>query len=125
MSVPPAHVAVLAGGAGQRMRADFPKPLQTVFFRPMIRWALDAAASLPHRSLTLVVGRGEREYREQCRGYPDLRFVRQESPLGTADAVRALLPALEDEEGDLLVVAGDAVLLPARSMLELRALLAG
>ena len=75
--------------------------------------------ALPHRSLTLVVGRGEREFREQCRGYADIAIVRQEAPLGAADAVRTLESVLGGRSGDVLILAGDAVLLSPRSLREL------
>lgn len=119
MPTPP-HIVILAGGAGTRMKIGDPKALHPVFFRPMIHYALDAAMATPHRSLCLVVGRGEREFREQCRGYADLRFVRQASPLGTADALLAAEPALA-EGGDVLILNGDIVLLTARTLRELLA----
>jgi len=97
------------------------KLLTPVFFRPMIAFALDAAASTPHRSVSLVVGRDEKAFREVCREYPDMLVVRQESPLGTADAVRALESVLLGQDGDVLVVYGDAVLLTPRSLGELAA----
>jgi len=119
-SSPAPHIVVLAGGAGARMRIGHPKALHPVFFRPMIHYALDAAAGLEHASLRLVVGRAEREFREQCRGYPDLRIVRQEYPLGTADAVRAAgLPS--DADGDALILFGDVPLLSAAALRELAA----
>lgn len=115
------HLAILGGGAGKRMKMGHPKLLHPVFFRPMVHYALDAARALPHRSLSLVVGRGEREFREQCRGYGDLLIVHQEAPLGTADAVRALESFLAGEDGDVLILSGDAVLLTPRSLEALRA----
>ncbi|MBI3299881.1 MAG: bifunctional N-acetylglucosamine-1-phosphate uridyltransferase/glucosamine-1-phosphate acetyltransferase [Elusimicrobia bacterium] len=117
MNVP--DIVVLAGGAGSRMRVDHPKALHPVFFRPMIRHVLDAAAALPHRAFCLVVGRGERELREQCRAYPDLRIVRQEAPQGAADALREVQSALGGPDADVLVLEGDRALLSARSLAEL------
>lgn len=119
-SMTPPHIVILAGGAGKRMRIPGPKALHPVFFRPMIHHMLDAASAIAHRSLCLVVGRDEREFREQCRGYADLRFFRQESPLGTADALLAAEPALA-QGGDVLVLNADTVLLSARTLRELLA----
>ncbi|MBI2384752.1 MAG: bifunctional N-acetylglucosamine-1-phosphate uridyltransferase/glucosamine-1-phosphate acetyltransferase [Elusimicrobia bacterium] len=119
-SSPAPHIVVLAGGAGARMRIGHPKALHPVFFRPMIHHVLDAAEALERASIRLVVGRGEREFREQCRGYKDLSIVRQESPLGTADAVRAagLAPG---PDGDVLILYGDVPLLTAGTLRELTA----
>ena len=112
----PPHVVVLAGGAGTRMKTGAPKLLHPLFFRPTIRFALDAAEAVAHRSVSLVVGRDERAFREACRDCPDILVVRQESPLGTADALRALEPALIGQDGDVLVLYGDCVLLTPGSL---------
>lgn len=100
----PPHIVILAGGDGARMRLAHPKALHPVFFRPMIHYALDAATAAAHRSLTLVVGPGERELREQCRGYPELRFLRTETA-----------PPPE-RDGGYLAVNGDYPLLSARTL---------
>lgn len=120
VAAPPPHIVILAAGAGKRMKLEHPKALYPVFFRPMIHYALDAAMALPHRSVSLVVGRGEREFREQCRGYHELRIVRQGAPSGTADALLAAESALT-EDGDVLIICGDAVLLSAPTLQELLA----
>lgn len=86
-----------------------PGPLTPVFFRPMIHHVLDAAGAIAHRSLTLLVGRGEAEIRESCRAYAGLRFARSAEPL------------LRGERGDALILEGDRVLL---STLSLKMLLA-
>ncbi len=100
------------------MRIGHPKALYPVFFRPMIHYALDAAMAVEHRSLSLVVGVGEREFGEQCRGYDGLRVIPQQSPTGTGDALGAAVAGLA-EEGDVLVLYGDAVLLRASTLNEM------
>lgn len=110
------HIAVLAAGAGERMKGAHPKALHPLFFRPLVHFVLDAASATSHRSLSMVVGRGEREFREQCRGYVDLRIVRQEAPGSVVDAVLALESALDGQEGDVLIVSGDTPLLTAPSL---------
>jgi bifunctional UDP-N-acetylglucosamine pyrophosphorylase/glucosamine-1-phosphate N-acetyltransferase len=118
-SAPPPHIVILAGGAGKRMKIGHPKALHPVFFQPMIQHVLDTAMALPHRSVRLIVDRGLREFREQCREYQDLIIVRQENPAGTADAVKAVAPALENQAGDVLILHADTVLLTPRSLQEL------
>lgn len=119
VAAPPPHIVILAGGSGRRMKTRAPKLLTPVFFRPMIAFALDAAAAVPHRSVSLVVGRDERGLREACRERRDMLVVRQETPLGTADAVRALESVLLGQEGDALIFYADAALLTPRSLGEL------
>lgn len=85
----PPHIVILAAGVSARLSPEHPRALHPVFFRPMVHYALDAAMALPHRSVTLVVDRGEREFREQCRAYPDLRFARRAGEDGGVLALRA------------------------------------
>jgi CTP:molybdopterin cytidylyltransferase MocA len=49
-------VAILAAGRGSRLRGDRPKPLVELGGRPLVRWALDAAAASGLRPVVLVVG---------------------------------------------------------------------
>jgi bifunctional UDP-N-acetylglucosamine pyrophosphorylase/glucosamine-1-phosphate N-acetyltransferase len=112
------HILILAAGRGSRMRSALPKVLHPVLFRPMVEHVLELAMTLPHRSISVVVGHGEAAVREACRDY-DVRFFRQERQLGTADAVRAAQPFLASAEGDLLILSGDVVLLRPQTVWEL------
>lgn len=110
------HIVVLAGGEGRRMKLGRPKALHPVFFRPMLHHVLDAAAAVPHRSLSVLFGPGEREMRERCRAYPDLLLVSQEAGGDAAEGLRGVEAYLEPADCDLLVLYGDAVLTSARSI---------
>lgn len=85
----PPDIVILAAGGSESMNLDHPQALHPVFFRPMIHYALDAAMALPHRSVTVVFDRGERELREQCRAYPEVRFTRRAADEGGALTLRA------------------------------------
>jgi bifunctional UDP-N-acetylglucosamine pyrophosphorylase/glucosamine-1-phosphate N-acetyltransferase len=104
------HIVILAAGAGRNMKTSGLKVLTPVFYRPMIHYVLDAAMAIPHRSLRVVVGAEERKVREACRDYAELQYSRQETPLGTADAVRAVEASLIGQEGDVLILYADCVL---------------
>jgi bifunctional UDP-N-acetylglucosamine pyrophosphorylase/glucosamine-1-phosphate N-acetyltransferase len=108
---PAAHIVILAAGAGRSMRPGHVNVLTPVFFKPMIRYVLDAAMTISQRSIHVVVGADEARVREECRDYPGLRYYRQEAPLGTADAVRAVEPSLGGQDGDVLVLYADRVLM--------------
>lgn len=112
------HILILAAGQGKRMRSQLPKVLHPVLFRPMIHHVLDLALSLPHESITVVVGHGEKDVREACASYKDIQFVRQEKQLGTADAVRAAEKTLAKKKGHLLILSGDVFLLRQGSMVD-------
>jgi bifunctional UDP-N-acetylglucosamine pyrophosphorylase/glucosamine-1-phosphate N-acetyltransferase len=113
----PPRVAILAAGAGARMKGvPAPKAAAPLFFRPMIQYALAAVAGIPARSVTIVAGAGEKELREAARPWPETGFVRQDSPAGTADAARALEADWSGPDGEALLIYADAPLLTAESL---------
>lgn len=115
-SVAPPHILVLAAGTGDRMNTTLSKALQPVFFKPMIRYVLDAAMSIPHRSIGVVVGPGERELRERLRDYAELQYFPLQAKSGSAEAVLSAGGALGALEGDVLVLNGSAPLMSSRSL---------
>jgi molybdenum cofactor cytidylyltransferase len=86
-------IAVLAAGGGSRLGGDVPKPLVGLSGRPLVSWALDAAATSGLRPVVLVVGHdGETVARVAAE---DVLVVR--SPdwrRGIAHSLRAALEAL-------------------------------
>ena len=105
------HIVILAAGADAKSPTRPLDVLTPVFYRPMIRYVLDAAMAVPHRSIRVVAGADERKMREQCRDCPELRYDVQETPLATMDAFRAIAASLNGEDGDVLILCADRVLL--------------
>ena len=105
------HIVILAAGTGGDGETGGLSALTPVFFRPMIRHVLDAALAVPHRSVRVVVGAEEQKVREECRDYTELRYSPREKALGTVDAARAAETPLSGEDGDVLVLYADRVLL--------------
>jgi len=120
----PTFVVVLAAGEGTRMRSARPKPLHHLCGRPMVLYVLDAAAQEKARATVVVVGHGgtwvEKALTERARADVHLTFVEQTEQLGTGHAVSVALPTLEDEvgvdDGDVLILPGDAPLLRASTV---------
>src|SRR5215204_1879459 len=84
-------VVILAAGAGTRMKSALPKPLHAVAGRPMLAHVLTTARYLQPIDITIV---GSDEIRAQLateEWVGDVRMVVQNSPRGTADAVRVAL----------------------------------
>ncbi|MEO5986057.1 MAG: bifunctional UDP-N-acetylglucosamine diphosphorylase/glucosamine-1-phosphate N-acetyltransferase GlmU [Candidatus Limnocylindria bacterium] len=102
---------VLAAGQGTRMRSRIPKVLHPLAGRPMIEHVLDALreAGVPYP--VVVTGHGSEAVESTMAGRA--ATVRQEPQLGTADAVRVGLTALDETTADVLVTMGDAPLQPA------------
>jgi bifunctional UDP-N-acetylglucosamine pyrophosphorylase/glucosamine-1-phosphate N-acetyltransferase len=105
------QTVVLAAGEGTRMRpltARRPKPMLPVAGRPMLEHVLDAAVDAGANTLVLVVGYHDDAVREHFgERYRDVpvTYAVQESQKGTAHAVQAALPHLN--EAPFVVLAGD------------------
>ncbi len=106
----PLHVLILAAGQGKRMKSALPKVIHPVLFRPMLHYVIDLAKNLGGTSITVVVGHEEEAVRKSCQSYPEVRFVRQTQQRGTGDAVLAAQAVLAGEQGSLLVLSGDVIL---------------
>lgn len=112
-------VIVLAAGQGTRMNSSLNKVLHEIAGRPMLSYALEAAAGLGPERCVVVVGRDSGRVEEAFRGRAT--FVTQEVQRGTGHAVEVALPALRAFRGEVLILYGDVPLLRAESLLRLRA----
>ncbi len=120
---------VLAAGEGTRMRSSRPKPLHRLCGRPMVLHVLHAVAGLADHGYSIdrvvvVVGHGAERVQkaviDQAPPGLHLEFVEQPEQRGTGDAVAVAMTAFagdddealtDDEEADVLVLAGDTPLL--------------
>jgi NDP-sugar pyrophosphorylase family protein len=105
-------VAILAGGVGSRLRAvigERQKVVAQVAGRPFVAHLLDALAGQGFRDAVLCVGYRADEVEARlgaAHGPLRLRYSREETPLGTAGALRRALPLLEGDP--VLVLNGDS-----------------
>lgn len=112
---------VLAGGRSMRFRSEAPKVLHPAAGRPLIVHVLEALrgahGTVPIDAAAIVVPPGGEV--EEALGSLDLpfelRFVVQDPPLGTGDAARIGLEALEEVD-EVLVCAGDVPLVRPESL---------
>ena len=99
----PEEAVVLAGGFGTRLRAvvsDVPKPLAPVAGRPFLHWLLDTLAQAGLRRAVLATGYlGEMVEAAVGPSHAgmEVRFIREEAPLGTGGALWAALARTEGE----------------------------
>jgi len=112
----------MAAGLGKRMHSALPKMLHPVAGQPLVAHVLTAARSLQPAAIVVVIGHGG-ERVQAALAAPDVRFVVQDPPNGTGDAVRVALTAMP-HEGVTVVVNGDCPLLPAATMSALAAVAA-
>jgi bifunctional UDP-N-acetylglucosamine pyrophosphorylase/glucosamine-1-phosphate N-acetyltransferase len=115
---PPVFAVVLAAGKGTRMKSNRAKVLHTLCGVPMVNYVTEALRPLSPERLLVVVGH-QAELVEAVLP-EDAEPVVQKEQLGTGDAVRVALEALDgEEEGVLLVVNGDGPLISERTLEEL------
>ena len=116
-TLPQTFAVVLAAGKGTRMKSNRAKVLHTLCGVPMVNYVIEALKSLAPERLIVVVGHQADLVRGVLPG--DAEAVLQREQLGTGDAVRVALEALEGEEGVLLVVNGDGPLISGMTLGEL------
>src|SRR3712207_6816522 len=115
---PPIFAVVLAAGKGTRMKSNQAKVLHTLCGIPMVNYVIEAIRPLEPEGLLVVVGH-QADLVEAVLP-EDAQPVVQKEQLGTGDAVRVALGALEgEEEGVLLAVNGDGPLISERTLGEL------
>ena len=111
----PIFAVILAAGKGTRMKSNRAKVLHTLCGIPMVNYVIGATRPLLPEGTFVVVGH-QADLVEAV--LPEnATAVLQEEQLGTGDAVRVALAALEEEqEGVLLVVNGDGPLISDRTL---------
>ena len=104
---------VMAGGLGTRMKSATPKHLHPLLGRRMVDWVIAAARDAGVERVVVVASP------DHADSYDGLEVAVQERALGTGDAVRSARAALEDSNGDVLVLNGDVPALSAETVLAL------
>jgi len=99
------------------MRSGRAKLLHELGGRPLVRYPLAALAPLSPARVVLVVGHQGDEMRAAAAasGLP-IRTVLQAEQRGTGHAVQCAAPALEDFDGDVLVMNGDVPLVTTATL---------
>ncbi len=96
---------ILAAGKGTRMKSKYPKVLHKILNKPILGYVTDAVKELTEVKPIIVIGHGGEYIKEY---FEDSYIYRtQEQQLGTGDAVKAGMDALEDEDA-VMVLCGDA-----------------
>jgi bifunctional UDP-N-acetylglucosamine pyrophosphorylase/glucosamine-1-phosphate N-acetyltransferase len=115
---------ILAAGSGTRMKSAMPKVMHLIAGQPMIAHLLQALRPLTPAATVVVIGP---QMNDVSRAVAPAETVVQDPPLGTGDAVRAALRALqgrlspEGEIGEALVLFGDTPLLRTETLSRLLA----
>lgn len=114
-----ATAVVLAAGDGKRMKSSVPKVLQMAAGRPLLAHVLAALDPLTLDDRIVVCSRRIEEIKAAIATealVADVSYVVQESPRGTADAVRVALEVASTHSAVLLVVQGATPLLSTQTL---------
>jgi bifunctional UDP-N-acetylglucosamine pyrophosphorylase / glucosamine-1-phosphate N-acetyltransferase len=99
---------ILAAGLGKRMKSEIPKVLHQVCFKPILYYILKSVSALKLKNIFVVVGhKGELVREFLCSDFPDVVILRQETQLGTANAVGVAKKYYDELSDFCLILPGD------------------
>lgn len=111
------HIIILAAGQGSRMRSMLPKVLHKVGNLPMITHVIKTALQMDPASISVVLSNASADIEKECTKHaPDIQFFYQNPPLGTAHAVLAAAPILENTSDTIIVLYGDTPLISLETL---------
>jgi len=113
----PLSVVILAAGQGKRMKSGWPKVLQPLAGRALLKHVIDTARELSPDAIHVVYGHGAEQVQAAFKSEA-LSWVLQERQLGTGHAVLQALPAIPDAH-TVLVLYGDVPLIRRDTLEEL------
>ena len=117
----PLAVLVLAAGKGSRTKVDLPKVLLPLCGRTLLGSVLDAVATLEPAKTVAVLGHQKERVAATLPQVKGLVTVDQGNPKGTGHAAQvAVGEALQDFDGDVMVVYGDVPLIRGETLQALR-----
>ncbi len=108
-------VIVLAAGVGKRMKSELPKVLHPVLGTPMLNYVIEAVRGLLPERIVIVVGYGAEKIKEHIN--PEgISYILQSEQLGTGHAVGCAKNALQDFEGNIVILNGDFPLIRTETL---------
>lgn len=109
---------ILAGGKGTRMKADCPKVMCNVLFKPMISYVVDAVKEAGAEDICVITGYRHNEVEDYLASVDvNIKTALQEPQLGTGHAVMQaaeFIAAHADDE--ILILNGDGPLMDAETI---------
>ena len=103
---------ILAAGKGKRMKSKIPKILHEVCGKPMLSYILDLIGSLKIRDAVVVLGYKDSLIKSFLGS--NIKTIRQEKLLGTADAVRSTRKSVH--RNNILIIYADNPLIKRQTL---------
>ena len=108
---------ILAGGEGKRMKSDKPKTLSEVMGKPMLQWVIDALRKSDVENICVVKGYKKECIEEYINELPyNIESVFQAERLGTGHAVMMAKEFLQNSDGDVIILNGDAPFMDSQTI---------
>lgn len=106
-------VAILAAGKGKRMlNPDKAKVMFELNNKPMLGYVIETAQKLSPSKIILIIGWQKNSVMEYVSTLSEkIEFAEQKEQLGTGHAIMQIENALDDFDGNVLVLSGDVPLL--------------
>lgn len=102
---------ILAAGKGTRMKSNTPKVLHKIFEKPLLGYVLDNVKNIVNESFVIVGHHAEEVTEYVEKNYKTAKTVLQSPQLGTGHAVSMVCPALENFDGQVIILCGDTPLI--------------
>ncbi|HXW54054.1 MAG TPA: bifunctional UDP-N-acetylglucosamine diphosphorylase/glucosamine-1-phosphate N-acetyltransferase GlmU [Myxococcota bacterium] len=112
---------ILCAGVGSRFKSNKNKILHELCGRPLAYWSIKNAMAVTNLPPIVVISHQAQAVEEELRKHfhDAVVFAYQEVPNGTAGAVRAAIPHLDESCQSVLVICGDTPLLKTESLAQL------
>lgn len=105
---------ILAAGEGKRMKSKTAKPLLNISGKPILEWVLKAAQEAGIKKNIVVAGHKAEDIKAYFKD--SVEYALQENRLGTGHALLCGIECIEEKEGTVAVLNGDAPLLTGESV---------
>jgi len=115
----PFSAIILAAGIGKRMKSRIPKVLHPICGKPMLFYVVQTAISLKPAKLVVVVSPEMDEIKGLFSKGHTPKFIVQDLPLGTGDAVIKTQSVFQNFDGSILVLCGDVPLITVATLTKL------
>ena len=107
---------ILAAGKGTRMKSETPKVLHKIFEKPLLGYVLDNVKNIVNESFVIVGHHAEEVTEYVEKNYSTAKTVLQTPQLGTGHAVSMVCPALNDFDGQVIILCGDTPLITEETL---------
>lgn len=107
---------ILAAGKGTRMKSNTPKVLHKIFEKPLLGYVLDNVKNIVNESFVIVGHHAEEVTEYVEKNYKSAKTVLQSPQLGTGHAVSMVCPALENFDGQVIILCGDTPLITEETL---------